>query len=64
MSAVQLVCLLALCWLMLIMLAHIHEMYLLCSLKLSPVLPGLAYVQIDAFTELTKHTNPIPSQLM
>ena len=42
---------------MLIMLAHIHEMYLLCSLELSPVLPGLAYVQIDAFTVLTNYIN-------
>ncbi len=42
---------------MLIMLAHIHEMYLLCSLELSPVLPGLTYVQIDAFTVLTNYIN-------
>ena len=64
MSAFQLVCLLALCWLMLIIFARVYELYLLCVQTLSPVLPCLAYVQIAAFTELTKHINPIPSQLM
>ncbi len=49
---------------MLIMFARVHGMYLTYLQTLSPVLPCLAYVQIAAFTELTKHINPIPSQLM
>ena len=49
---------------MLIKFARVYELYLMCVQTLSPVLPCLAYVQIAAFTELTKHINPIPSQLM
>ena len=36
------------------MFARVHESYLLCLQKLSPVLPGLAYVQIAAFTGSTE----------